>query len=401
LTNTDLGHSGPGKSRLDLVWEDQLQNMDYRPLSLREILGRTFSLYRQNLLLFVGINVLPQLGMLAVSLGEGALNPKTWSAGGLLSDTTPADIWIGSLVLCVFGFAVYAFVYVIIQYPAVYAASDLYLGRDASIRGSLRLGIWRMVILDCVIFLYASAIIVGGLLLVVPGIYLMCRLALCTPAALLENLGPWASLERSFRLTKGNARRSFLIFLLCSALGCAALLVFAFPFVVMAGLSLNEPGMLRMWTALSQVGTFFAAVLVMPIFTIATTIFYYDLRVRKEAFDPQSLPFRVQPREKVFQQPGRPATIEGSEYNLAYEFGPYRLGEPVKESWNLREFSRLEYSVTQPTFEDEKISHAPPVYFLGHPWEASQLDQCKIHFLFLCAIVSKEEYARVRAPLRQ
>jgi len=49
----------------------------------------------------------------------------------------------------------------------------------------------------------------------------------------------------------------------------------------------HDPAMLRVWTALMQVGNFIATVLVTPIFTIATSIFYFDLRVRKEAFDLQ------------------------------------------------------------------------------------------------------------------
>jgi hypothetical protein len=37
----------------------------------------------------------------------------------------------------------------------------------------------------------------------------------------------------------------------------------------------------------SQVGTFIAGVFVGPFLLIATAVFYYDLRVRKEAFDLQ------------------------------------------------------------------------------------------------------------------
>ena len=44
---------------------------------------------------------------------------------------------------------------------------------------------------------------------------------------------------------------------------------------------------MRMWLSLSQVGNFVAGVLVSPFLTIATAVFYYDLRVRKEAFDLQ------------------------------------------------------------------------------------------------------------------
>jgi hypothetical protein len=40
-------------------------------------------------------------------------------------------------------------------------------------------------------------------------------------------------------------------------------------------------------SALMQVGNFIAGVLITPILTIACSIFYFDLRVRKEAFDLQ------------------------------------------------------------------------------------------------------------------
>ena len=45
--------------------------------------------------------------------------------------------------------------------------------------------------------------------------------------------------------------------------------------------------MARMWLGWAQVGNFFATVLVVPFFTIATSVFYLDLRVRKEALDLQ------------------------------------------------------------------------------------------------------------------
>jgi hypothetical protein len=60
-----------------------------------------------------------------------------------------------------------------------------------------------------------------------------------------------------------------------------------FPFLMMAGLSVKDPSTMRMWLALAQVGNVVAAVLVGPFLTIAAAVFYFDLRVRKEAFDLQ------------------------------------------------------------------------------------------------------------------
>jgi hypothetical protein len=117
----------------------------------------------------------------------------------------------------------------------------------------------------------------------------MCRLMVCVPAALSENVGPVESMERSFALTKDNAGRSFLILVLYFALAMGAAMLFAAPFQIGVLFSKNSPGLMTFWLAMTQVGGFVANVLVMPVVTIASAVFYYDLRVRKEAFDLQLL----------------------------------------------------------------------------------------------------------------
>jgi hypothetical protein len=69
----------------------------------------------------------------------------------------------------------------------------------------------------------------------------------------------------------------------------AAIFLFDAPFLVAIGLKATEhdPSIVRTLTALMQVANFFVGVLVTPVVTIATSIFYFDLRVRKEAFDLQ------------------------------------------------------------------------------------------------------------------
>ena len=47
--------------------------------------------------------------------------------------------------------------------------------------------------------------------------------------------------------------------------------------------------MMLVWTGLAQTGAVIAGVLVTPITTIASSVFYYDLRIKKEAFDLQVL----------------------------------------------------------------------------------------------------------------
>ncbi len=269
-----------------------MANLDLRPLSLGEILDRTFSLYRKNFLLFLGITALPHLLVLALNLAEMMMTqipavPTPSPVEQLQSRSVSGGLLAFGIVGLFVGLFVYLVAYLFAQGGTVYAVSELYLGRQTSIGVSLRRMRGQLGSLFGVILLNGLAVMGAALFLIIPGIYLACRLITCVPAALLEDLGPRASLERSFRLTKGSAGRAFVIFLLYFIMLYAAILLFMFPFLFMAGLSAKEPGMMRMWLSLSQVGNFVAGVLVNPFLTIATAVFYYDLRVRKEAFDLQ------------------------------------------------------------------------------------------------------------------
>jgi hypothetical protein len=50
-----------------------MPELDLRPLSLGEILDRTFTLYRRNFLLFTGIIAIPQLMVLAFNLAQTSM----------------------------------------------------------------------------------------------------------------------------------------------------------------------------------------------------------------------------------------------------------------------------------------------------------------------------------------
>jgi len=177
--------------------------------------------------------------------------------------------------------------YMFSQGGTILAVSDLYLGRSTTIGASLR-RVWEdFGSLFGVVFLNGLAISVGLILFLIPGIYLLCRLLVCVPAALIENRGPRESLRRSFDLTRGSAGRSFVIILLAAVLNYGAVLLLALPLGFLLASNARDPSMLHLFNALTQVSTSIAIILVSPVLLIATSIFYYDLRVRKEAFDLQ------------------------------------------------------------------------------------------------------------------
>jgi len=276
--------------------------LDLRPLSLGEILDRTFSLYRNNFLLFVGITAIPQLAILAFHLAQVLVTgiPATTRDP---SRTALSAGW-GSLALVggLLGIAIYVVTYLFAQGGTVYAVSELYLGRTTTIGESLRRMRGQALNLFGVTLLNGLVVVVGLLFFVLPGIWLSCRLITCVPAALLEDLGARDSLERSYRLTEGRAGRAFVIYLIYFVLFLSAAFLFAVPFEFLAGLStVRNPDSARMWLALTQIGNSVAETLVTPILLIATAVFYYDLRARKEAFDLQ-----------VMMNPGAVAAAPGS-----------------------------------------------------------------------------------------
>ncbi|MGO9590393.1 MAG: hypothetical protein ACLP3K_10160 [Candidatus Acidiferrales bacterium] len=277
--------------------------IDLRPLSLGEILDRTFSLYRNNFLLFIGITAIPQLLILAVHLaqlllfgyiGTTRIDPtRTALSGGMAA---------GALLSGLLATVVYLAAYLYAQGGTVYAVSELYLGRTTTIGESLRRMRGQAMNLFGVTLLNGIAILVGLILLIVPGIWLACRLITCVPAALLEDLGARDSLERSYRLTEGSAGRAFVIYLIYFVMAIIAASLFTYPFDVMIALSAaRHPESVRMWLALAQVGNTIGETLITPILLIATAVFYYDLRVRKEAFDLQ-----------LMMNPGGTAATPGS-----------------------------------------------------------------------------------------
>src|ERR1700753_2553600 len=198
--------------------------LDLRPLSLGENLDRAFSLYRENFLVFLGIVAIPNLLMLTYQLTQLAIN-KTPSTVQSISRFSSA-LTVTGVLLVITGGLVWIVVGLYSHGASVHAVSDLYLGRSATIAGSFQKMRGRAANLFGVIFLQVLAIFAGCILLIIPGIYIACRLAVAVPSAVLEELGPSEALSRSFTLTEDMAVRPFAIYCLywLIAFGVAALL---------------------------------------------------------------------------------------------------------------------------------------------------------------------------------
>jgi hypothetical protein len=257
-----------------------------------EVLDRSFTLYRGHFLLFVALSGIPQLPVLALRLAQIGVTPL-----GSDPDLAMASVTVVILLLTLVA-ATFAFL--LSQGATILAVADLYLGGGVTISGALRRVLEDIAYLFGVIVLNFLTIGAAMIFLFVPGIYVACRLFVSVPAALIEKRSPSDSLTRSWDLTRDNAGRAFVVLLLYLVLVWAMQLVFALPFSFAAIANMSRPGAMRLWLAVAQLGESASTVLVTPVLMIATAIFYYDLRVRKEAFD---LEFLMDPASIGGQRP--------------------------------------------------------------------------------------------------
>ena len=106
-----------------------MTGLDLRPLTLGEILDRTFSLYRSHFPLFLGIAGIPQILVLAVQLPQMALQQYYPERFGLFNLT--------GVLLQVVILAVSVVAYLFSQGGTVIAISEIYLGRSITIGEAL------------------------------------------------------------------------------------------------------------------------------------------------------------------------------------------------------------------------------------------------------------------------
>jgi hypothetical protein len=314
-----------------------LETAELRPLSLGELLDRTFTLYRANFWVFVGIMALPAaLGIPATFLLL-QVNSALGITPGSPTPPNPAAIfalfgWY-ALIFAV-GSVVYSLVYAIIAAAMTHAVSEAYLGRNPRIGTaykSVQGKVWRLfgVALNVLIRLIGISIlvtmVVGGVGMLLIGavtiatrslaagaspafiaifvgllvlalyammiaamVYLALRYAVSIQALVLENLGVLASIRRSVQLTRGRRGQVFVAMLLAFIISLVGSMVFYMPFYIPTMIMISRNHVVPSWLSLlSSMAAAIGSSITGPIFMIVLVLCYYDTRVRKEAFDLQ------------------------------------------------------------------------------------------------------------------
>ena len=114
-------------------------------------------------------------------------------------------------------------------------------------------------------------------------LFVNIRLQLVVPAAIIENLGPVEAIRRSWRLVEGYSWRTFGLIIV---LGILNTVVSLGPAALIAGLAaLFIRDNLALQQTISGAVTVLATMFYIPLQLTAITLYYFDLRVRKEGFD--------------------------------------------------------------------------------------------------------------------
>jgi hypothetical protein len=243
-----------------------------RPLSLSQVLDETFDIYRRNWLLFVGISALPNLVLLLlqIALEYAGLGQKTPSSLALLATlaTSVASWFFSSIVTAATTFAV----------------SDIYLDRPTSVWACFSRVQGKALRVCLASFLVSLIVGLGFLLCMVPGLYWAGKYGVAIPAVVLEDVTAGGSMNRSSDLTSGSTGRVIVVYFLTS--------IFTILIVtgLVAGLALLSPALFQHTGVLTRdvlerILASAGEIVFGPVTAIGLTLVYYDLRVRKEAFD--------------------------------------------------------------------------------------------------------------------
>ena len=251
-------------------------------MGIGDILDTTLRLYLRNFASFLSIALITYVPyailmfVLHMSFdGEPRIVPGPYGPQEIQDTATS--------ILNVFGFALLLlFVYPLTSGALTYAIAGNFLGQPlragaAYSRAATRVGtlIGTQILAGLVVFL-------GFLLLIVPGIIFSLWFMILPAIVLLEQNGGTKAMGRAKTLMKGNVGKGFALNLVVS------LLVMAIVYAAMFGVGMLI-GMFDLPVAIAGLVSDLLSALFLPVQLAPIILLYYDLRIRKEAFDLQML----------------------------------------------------------------------------------------------------------------
>jgi hypothetical protein len=260
-----------------------------RPLSFGEILGGAAGMFRRNPRSILAVSALfvtlQQVLVVAAQLLTRDIPTRIELASGSTQLST-----VGSLG-AVLGLVASAVVGAVLTGMIVVFVAEDMLGQRLGVGDVWRRVRPRLVALIAVSLLAGVLSVLGLFLLVVPGAILWSAWALTTPAMLLERLGPFQALRRSWRLAWPDILRVFLIRLVAFLLALLILYVIAAPFALVgvliadSGTATADDQASTLVLAFAVVGSVLGGIIAKPFGAGVLALLYVDRRMRAEGLD--------------------------------------------------------------------------------------------------------------------
>jgi len=278
--------------------------MRLRPMSVGDLFDAAFRVYRARFWMLVAITVLMYVPSVLLrrffqfdfSRGTPIISSALWSLtfGSLLNGAlvqASARVYLGQSIslFAAYGSGVRRWITLILasiipqivrslNWPFAYLLTGAGYGTFFLIGESLPRA---QPILNELLGVVVALAFVLFLLLLIALLYAF--VSLVPQAVMLEGFGPLGALGRSWRLVRGETRRALVVVI---ATGILSFLFGDVPRTLLVLALLRRYGAnFILINALGGLGALLGQILLQPLIVAIFTVFYYDLRVRKEGYD--------------------------------------------------------------------------------------------------------------------
>ena len=285
-----------------------------RPLGIGEILDVSLKIAWRNLgtlVRIVLVVVLPAQALIAIV--DISAIPDYRPGSDLLPSgrggTIEADeLWTSlaaSLASLVIGFLASQFA----TGACFRAVAETYLGQSTGWRSSLRFAARKFHSILWIVLLGGFVTVLGIIFCVIPGIYLAVSFAVAMPVLMSEGQRGRKALGRSRALVRGRWWKTAIVLVVAGLLGTILAGIVTGAVSAVSAVSGDDPVAIFFIAAIAGTA---GALISTPFSAAYHTVLYFDLRVRKEAFDLQLLASRlgVEP-PPGWEPPPEPTPVTG------------------------------------------------------------------------------------------
>jgi hypothetical protein len=229
--------------------------LSHREFRIGQVLSRAFNVFFKHIMTFTLI-------------ATGVVLPFVLL--GALGSSAPPD---QRGVMTLMAFVLYLFLAPLATAVILYGAFQHMRGHPVHLGESVSRGLARFLPLIGLMILQTLGVLLGSILLIIPGLILMVMWYVAVPVCVVERTGPVESLSRSQELTKGFRWKLFGLYLLVLIIGAVGGSILPVVGEALAGIW-GQVAVQLVWQGLAQA---FGSVLIV--------VAYYYLRVAKEGMD--------------------------------------------------------------------------------------------------------------------